>query len=526
MGLLDSVNALLSRGPWTATPKAITLPATNKSELMERKFAPADDSQDWTHVQRLVSGPAASEQNAEIGRWNSAVFACLMAICTNYAEPPLRVYRRQTDGTEVWRLDHPWQRLLDKPTPNGELSLELLWFWTQWSKHTDGNAYWRKVRAVNEETGNVIQLWPMSPRLISPVTVKGSGNWIDYYKYEYEPGKFEAISLTNIIHFRLGVDDHDHRLGIAPLKRVVRSVTTDEEADKFVDALLRNYAVPGLVVLRKAPVTSRDEAEMIKAGLRQNFGSDNRGNVAIISGDDADVKQFGFSPKDLDMTILHRIPEERIAAVMRVPPIIAGLGAGLDRSTFANYREARESFTEQTLIPLWRQDEGTINGQLKPDFASIEPIFAKFDTTNVRALQEDETAKYNRLDIGVEHKWISVNEARTETGFKPIPGGDLDLEAEKAQAEAMAAALAKKPAADEEQPTDEEEQAAQEGKALARLAVRELSEHKARAEALRQFPKLVGAIRDLATPKLEAEIDDYLDDQRERVIETIKSNGK
>ena len=37
----------------------------------------------------------------------------------------------------------------------------------------------------------------------------------------------------DIVHFRLGIDDKDNRMGAAPLARLVREVAGDEEAHKW-----------------------------------------------------------------------------------------------------------------------------------------------------------------------------------------------------------------------------------------------------------------------------------------------------
>jgi hypothetical protein len=66
------------------------------------------------------------------------------------------------------------------------------------------------------------------------------------------------------------------------------------------------------------------------------------------------VEQFGFSPEQLLLRELRRIPEERVTAVLGVPAIVAGLGAGLDRSTFTNMAEAREAAYESGIIPTQR----------------------------------------------------------------------------------------------------------------------------------------------------------------------------
>jgi phage portal protein BeeE len=125
------------------------------------KFSPADASVDWPRVETLVHGPGAS--GTLVKDSNSAVFACLMAIATAYPEPPLTVYRKASSGNDKKLVDSPLQAILDRPTPNGELSMDEILFWTAWAKHVDGNAYWLKVRSGNAESGNVIELWPVSP---------------------------------------------------------------------------------------------------------------------------------------------------------------------------------------------------------------------------------------------------------------------------------------------------------------------------------------------------------------------------
>lgn len=399
---------------------------------VEQKFTPASDM-NWTRIETLVHGPGTYPwgENSS-GDGNSAVFACLMALAMAYPEPPITVYTKRASPKRASRKtpipNHPLQALLDKPTPNGELSMEDIWFWTAWAKHTDGNAYWLKVRSGNALTGNVVELWPVSPGLIHPVTLKTergrSREWISHYSMQVAPNEYEIVPKGNVIHFKLGVDDRDMRRGLSPLKRLVRETSTDDEAGKFTDALLKNYAVPGLVVWPTGDaVVDEDGANRIKATLHQNFSGDNRGAISVMS-QESKVEQFGFSPEQMNLSVIHRIPEERIAAVIGVPAIVAGLGAGLDRATFANFKEAREMLTEQKLVPMWRQDAARLNVSLKPDFAADRGIFVEFDLSDVRALQEDEDKKYVRLNTGVMGKWILRNEARSDIGLDPIDGWD------------------------------------------------------------------------------------------------------
>src|SRR6185295_15858246 len=124
--------------------------------------------------------------------------------------------------------------------------------------------------------------------------------------------------------------------------------------------------------------------------------------VGVLSNG-AKMEQFGFSPEQMNLKALHQIPEARIAAVMRVPPAVAGLSVGLEQtSNYASFREVREMFTEGTLAPEWALVASKFQQQLLPDFSSDRTLSVEFDLTDVRALQGDENEKYTRLDNAVK----------------------------------------------------------------------------------------------------------------------------
>ena len=372
-------------------------------------------------VPSLVSGPGATEAlyGTRVGDTNSAVFACLQAIAVAIAEPPLRVFSTKAgDRNELH--DTPLGDLLDRPNPHMTVS-NLLAYLSN-CLHIDGNAYWRKLRAGNPETGNVVELWPISPTRITPVSVEGSGEFISYYRYYVRPGVHEDIPANNIVHFRLGLDDGDHRLGCAPLKRLAREVSSDEAATVYADRLLGNLAIPGLYASfdKEAPSLTQVQAEELKARLSALYGGNNVGSVGIGSPG-MTIGQLGFSPEQMDLKVLHRVPEERIAAVLRVPAIVAGLGAGLDRSTYSNFAEAREAFTETTLIPLWGAVGDTLTMSLAPDFGKDRGVSVEFMIDDVRALQDDQNAKAVRLKTYVDAGILTKDEARAEIGHEPLP---------------------------------------------------------------------------------------------------------
>lgn len=410
MGLFDWIGptSLTKRRGWDALP----------SPVAERKASWTIDDYRAVIVSPLVHGPGLSDR--PIGDGNSAVFACLQVIATALAEPPLRVYR--TVGGDRNELDGtPLGDLLARPNPH--LTVSALLSYLSACLHIDGNAYWRKLRAGNELTGNVVEIWPISPSRIVAQTERGSGDFITRYRYYVRPGQYEDIAPSNIIHFRMGLRDGDHRYGDGPIKRLVREVSSDEQATRYADRLLANLAINGLSVEwdKETQGVTQEAAAELKARLQSAYSGDNVGAVSVLSPG-AKLVSHGFSPEQMDLKVLHRVPEERIAAVLGVPAIVAGLGAGLDRSTYANFEEAREAFTEMKLCPTWQQLGDVLTMSLVvPDFTSDRGVSIAFMIDEVRALQDDQNAKAVRLKTYVDAGILTRDEARAEIGFEPLP---------------------------------------------------------------------------------------------------------
>ena len=247
------------------------------------------------------------------------------------------------DGQVEPVVRHPMLELLRRP--NDFYSGANLWKATLIDYYVDGNAYWLKIR---DSGSGVRKLWWAPSWTIEP---KGTEtDFITHYLYRPGGGEGWRVAPDDIVHFRVGLDPDDPRKGRAPLKSVLREVFTDDEAANFTASLLRHMGVPGLLVSPDSDeAPSLSDVEETKAYIAQNFTGDNRGKALVMSGE-TKGHQFGFSPSELDLKDLRRIPEERVTAVLGVPAMVAGLGAGLDRSTFTNYGEARRAAYEQTII--------------------------------------------------------------------------------------------------------------------------------------------------------------------------------
>jgi HK97 family phage portal protein len=371
--------------------------------------------------------------------WNSAVFACLMLKAQAFQEAPLRVARLLQDGTEDWLDEHPLMELLGDPHPS--LSQPEFNAWLSLCLDCAGNAYLRKIR---DRAGQVVQLWPISPTLMQPETTEDDrrrGVFISHYVYDDGKGSREEVPVEDIVHFRDGVDDTDHRLGLSRLRRLLREVASDEEATRFLEDLLANYAVASLAVtVPPGPVLTQEQATQIRDRLREDYGATgrNRGHVAVVANG-ATLSQVGFSPQQLDLKSAHYLPETRICAVLGVPAMLAGFASGLEHTIYNNMEQAQDHLYEQTIVPRWRQVAATYTKQLlREDYSPDRKVRVQFDLTRVRALQEDQNEVYARVSVGVEKGWLTKDEARAQVGLEPLPNGLGEAQDPLEQARQMA----------------------------------------------------------------------------------------
>jgi len=352
---------------------------------------------------------------------SAPVMACVNWIVRNFPEAPIIVRKR--DSEDNWEIDHkhPLTLLMRRPNPfySGPLLLMALM-----SDFIMGNGYLRKIRSAGDR---VVELWWLPAVLVTPKWPESGEVYISHY--EYAPGGTttpEKIPPEDIVHLRWGLDPANTRLGLSPLKSVLREIFTDDEAANFSASLLRNLGVPGVILSPKEGTMGGNKADLeaTKKQFRENFGGDNRGDVLVMSGP-TEAHVLSFSPEQMNLRSIRRIPEERISAVLGIPAIVAGLGAGLDRSTFANMKEAREMAYENGLIPLQRIVGAEFTTQLLVDFGAIEGAEVAFDLREVRVLQEDENAKATRVQGLVTGGTIKRSEARAQLGYPIEPGDDI-----------------------------------------------------------------------------------------------------
>ena len=380
----------------------------------------------WTTSRIFMLPGTKIDYEAEVGDGTKSdiVMAPVQWMMRTFPEAPLGLCREMEGEDEPTIVkNHKALKLLKRP--NAYYSSKTLWMSTILSYAVDGNAYWIKIRNNDGLPG---ELWWVPHTLMAPLEPGTLGElpeeFIDYYCYSVPGLNPVLIKPSEVVHFRFGNDVENPRMGLSPLKSAVREIYSDSEAANWTASLLKNAAVPGLIVSpdSQLPIKPGD-VEEVRAYFDESYTGDNRGKPHVMRGP-TKLMQFGFSPEQMNLKDIRRLPEERVCALLGIPAIVAGVGAGLDRSTFANMAEAREMAYESNIIPTQALFAETLNEQLlfeysketkkKKGYGDVEFYF---NTSNVRVLQEDENQKTQRWNSKVEAGWAMVSEARKADGM-------------------------------------------------------------------------------------------------------------
>ena len=327
---------------------------------------------------------------AEVGDGTRSALAMapILWVARVFPEMPVQL---AYEGEPV--ADHPMLDLWNEPNPHYSGSVLAMGVIT--SMLSDGNAYILKRRNAR---GVVRELWYVPHLQIEPGWTDAD-EFIGYYRYSGPSGSLR-LAPEDVIHIRYGIDPANTRKGVSNVKLLAREIATDDYAANYSASILRNLGIPGLIITPKAGETiDPADATDIKKYIKQKFSGDGAGEPFATSLP-IDLQPFGVEPGKMDLKALRAMPETRVCAVIGIPVQVLGLAAGHEQSTYLNYAEARRASYQDCIIPMQRLISEELRSQLLSEW---EPTRTKwrvgYDLRPAKIFEEDETAKYNRINL-------------------------------------------------------------------------------------------------------------------------------
>lgn len=324
---------------------------------------------------------------------------------------------------------HPAARLI--ALPNGDYDGSQLWAGAVLSLVTDGNAYWRKVRSA---VGRVAELWYVPHTRIEPVWPSDGSTFLSGYRMRVDGGDV-LLPKNDVIHLRHHVlDPTNERKGLSPLKAALREICTDNESAVYTAALLRNAGVPGALISPDGGGSGADGREIVFekrqrddliALWKTKFTGERRGEP-FVAPIPMKVQPFSFNPQQMLIDRVTERPEERICALLNIPPVVLNLGTGLRNATAkASFADSRRAAYEGNIVPTQNRLARQLTLQLLPDFGG-DGLEFRWDRSHVDIFQESEDARFARAGQALAQGLVSRDEARAMIGLGPSAEGGLE----------------------------------------------------------------------------------------------------
>lgn len=347
--------------------------------------------------------------NEKVVTQNSTLNGCKNIITRVYSEP--RFIVKSISNNEV--LDeHPFQKLLDNPS--SEMGGSSLRSFVIGSCMNHGNCYVHIRRTGNADTSPTLseplELIPYTPLQITPI--RGKYNYIDAYKVIQTK---EIIRKEDIIHLTWSTLSNDNPLiGESPLKQCYNSLQLYQSLDTYNNLVLKSAFLPFSIISYPTGVNvDEDQLQQIKDRYLSMLDGTQSDRVLILNDGASISTPAKLTEVGVSISLQDRLDLD-ICKAFGVPPSLAGIKIGVERSTYNNYRSASKDFIEKTIQVLWALHSDQISRKLSLYDNSIYIDYAREEVSSLVPTEDEKRMQELELyRIGA----ITVDELRASFGL-------------------------------------------------------------------------------------------------------------
>ncbi|EKS7779746.1 phage portal protein [Edwardsiella piscicida] len=336
----------------------------------------------------------------------SAVWACVRLLSESISTLPLKVYRRQPDGSKVLAQAHPAYQVLCR-RPNLEMTPSRFMLMLVASICLRGNAFIEK-RMIGKKLVSLIPLLPQN------MVVKRSDAGALQYIYT-DNGVQRTIQPDHMMHIRgFGLDGICGTMPMMVGRDVIgAAMAVDEAAAKIFENGLQSTGF-----LSSKMALTRDQRERLRKNMNAFVGSKNAGKLMILEND-LSYQNVTMNPEAAQLLESRSFSIEEICRWFRVPPVM--VGHTTKQSSWASSVEGMNLiFLTNTLRPLLVNIEQEIARCL---LDTDDDYFAEFSVEGF--LRADSAGRSAYYTTALQNGWMSRNDVRRLENLPPIEGGDI-----------------------------------------------------------------------------------------------------
>ena len=324
---------------------------------------------------------------------STIVYVAASTISQNLPQAPLEFYNSMSDIK--LGVDSPIVRLFRKPNPHHtyftffeELTLYLALY---------GETFIVPLQSVGNLAGT--STLPGGLKILNPTRMQHVIENGELVGWIFDSGT-KRIPFTADEVFQIKFPNPSLPVrGLAPIDSVKTDVDSDYLAGRFAKAFFQNSANPSLVfTLPEDDESSKEQREeFVKEWEALRRGASKQYKVALLNAG-MDVKKTGLTQEEMDYIKQRSFSMERILAVYKVPPPMAGF---YEQATYGNVRTAKKIFWNETIKTYARRYESMINNFFLPRYAP--GITCKFNFSEIDELKHDAKETADLVNIYANH---------------------------------------------------------------------------------------------------------------------------
>lgn len=305
-------------------------------------------------------------------------------------------------------FEHPILTLLAKPNQgqNYQSFTEAVMSYLMIS----GNSY---VHAVGA-SGPPRELWPLRPDRMTVIPGKFRIPAGFQYSDNTTKQRFEVDQLSGdspIMHMKT-FNPLDDWYGMSPVEAAAHSVDLVNASSAWNLALLQNGARPSgaFIVENDGETLTSEQRDELKSELDRNYVGKTRAGRPMLLEGGIKWQEMSINPKDMDWIQGRSTSARDVALAYGVPPQLLGIPGD---NTYSNYKEAKQAFYLDTVIPLSKAWAFYLNNWLVESF-NDESLYLCPDVNSIEALEPMRAEKFTQVSGA---GFLTINEKRELLGY-------------------------------------------------------------------------------------------------------------
>lgn len=257
--------------------------------------------------------------------------------------------------------------------------------------------------------------WIQKRHFSDPWTLEGITLW------RGDNGRPMYIGAENIIR-HTGYNPSTLKFGTSPILALKNVLKQNKARGEYQEQLWeRGPRMAGFIERPLDAKWDHKDRQRFKSDLRAQFsaGGSGAGGVALLE-DGMKFQPHHLKADDEQLVEQTKLSLETVAQVYHVNPTMVGI---LDNANYSNVKEFRQSLYGDTLLPIMKGIEESINAYLLPMLGVDDATFyVEFNMQERLRARFEEQAAVTSQAIGAP--WMTVNEGRVMNNLPKIEGGD------------------------------------------------------------------------------------------------------